>query len=82
MENEISAIITLLGEQNVKSLKSEIKDIIVERVKSDLEDCDEYLLAPDDLQTLVNEVLQECKEEIKPIIKEKLYAKALSQINI
>ena len=82
MNTELGAIVELLGEQNVNVLKSEIKDIIIDRIREDLEQCNEYILIPGNLQRVVDEIIEECKQEIKPMIREKLFEKALSQINI
>jgi len=82
MEKNYCAVIELLGETNVKLLQDGIREIILDRVKEDLEQSYEYLLIPDDFQNMIAEIIEECKQEIKPMIKERLFEKALSQINI
>ena len=82
MEKNYCAVIELLGETNVKLLQDGIREIILDRVKEDLEQSYEYLLIPDDFQDMIAEIIEECKQEIKPMIKERLFEKALSQINI
>lgn len=58
-------IIELLGKENVEELKKGVTELLIERVKDDLEDFDEYLF---DYGRLLDEV----KDEVEANLKKKL----------
>lgn len=76
----ITELSKLLGEENAEQLKKNITELIIDRVKDDLESSNEYLFCPSDCQEFVNEVFEECKAEIKVIIKEKILADAMKKL--
>ena len=74
--NNLSALINLLGEENIEDLKKRIVDILVVRVENDLEDCAEWLLYPPDFTEVVNEAFESTQKKI-----EKMYKDAMLEIN-
>jgi hypothetical protein len=68
---EFKMLTEFFGAETVSELKDSIKDIILDRVKQDLEDYDMYLICPDDLV----EFIEECKREAFGRIKEEMVSK-------
>lgn len=69
-------LISLLGEENVTELKKKIAELIVEQVRSDIENYGEYLLYPPDMQDTIKDVMSETAEKIS-----KMYKAAVIEIN-
>lgn len=74
--NNLSALINLLGEENIEDLKKRIVDMLVVRAEDDLEDCAEWLLYPPDFTEVVNEAFESTQKKI-----EKMYKDAMLEIN-
>lgn len=78
MENvkDLSAVVTLLGEDNAKRLRDGITDLLLEQVSYDLDDKYryDYILAFDD-------IYKDVKEEIEDEFKEKLAKKYRQHMN-
>lgn len=77
IEKEISKtpLYSLLGADGIDELKSRIIDIICDQVQKDLRDSSYYLISPDDVndtlgENIVQEAIDELKEEWKDKIKE------------
>ena len=77
IEKEISKtpLYSLLGSDGIDELKSRIIDIICDQVQKDLRDSSYYLISPDDVndtlgENIVQEAIDELKEEWKDKIKE------------
>lgn len=72
----LSFVATLLGEDNEKRLKDGITDLLLEKVKYDLDDKYryDYILAFDD-------IYKDVKEEIEDEFKEKLAKKYRQHMN-
>lgn len=74
MENKL-AVMELLGEDNVKKLQDNITDILLEQVRSDLEDKYryDYILAFEDIYEEVKELIEEeFKDKLMEIYREKM----------
>lgn len=76
---DLSVVVTLLGEDNVKRLRDGITDLLLEKVSYDLDDLDDkykydYILALDD-------IYKDVKEEIEDEFKEKLAKKYRQYMN-
>ena len=78
--SNIKSIVAILGEDNEQKIKDGIADIILEQCKTDLEGWDMYILDPDDLNGIVAEAVDEVKEEVKNMIRDKLMAKAMQEM--
>lgn len=55
----LEKLIGLLGKDNVKKLEDGITDIILEQIKYDMDNSENYILAPDD----IIEFADRCKEK-------------------
>ena len=75
-DDNLSALINLLGEENIEDLKKRIVDMLVVRAEDDLEDCTEWLLYPPDFTEVVNEAFESTQKKI-----EKMYKDAMLEIN-
>lgn len=80
-------IIALLNSDDKNEIRSAIKSLIINRMESDLEHWDRYILCGEDVENIIDEALkelvEEIKEEYKDRVKEKLFSKfdkALEQI--
>lgn len=82
MINSSVAINELLGCERVDNLRDKMVNLIIERVRDDLENSGEFILPVEWLEDAVNEVIAECKNEIKPLIKEKMYEAAMKSLGI
>lgn len=78
--SDIKSIVAILGEDNERKIKDGIADIILEQCKVDLEGWDMYILDPDDLNGVVAEAVDEVRAEIKDMIRDKLMAKAMREM--
>lgn len=78
MENlkDLTFVATLLGEDNEKRLRDGITDLLLQKVKEDLDDAYryDYILAFDD-------IYKDVKEEIEEEFKEKLAKKYRQHMN-
>lgn len=72
---DMKALTDFLGEDEIKIFKEKLMQIILDRVESDLEECGEYMLCPDDISELIYEVQDEFKKELKHKIKLKYMEK-------
>lgn len=79
MDN-LSAVIEILGAQNAETIKTGIAQLLIDRVSSDLESWDSYLLSVEAFEELVSEAFEECKVEVKAAIKEKMLQAAVSKL--
>lgn len=68
MEN----ILTLFTSEDRDEVRKAIKEIIIEQVRSDFENTTHYLVDPSQVEDMVAEVVEEVKEEVRSIYKEKL----------
>lgn len=80
MENLIT-IINLLGEENAIKLKDGITGLLLEQIRTDLENIDAYFLDPDDFTDMLQEAIAEAKQETKELVKLKLMEKALKELD-
>lgn len=71
MAKRLSPLKELLGEERVDKLKDRICDLIIERVRDDINDW--YIIEARDVWGIVNEVLH---KEVKPMITKRLTEQA------
>ena len=65
LEQNISPLTRLLGANRVDNLKDQICKLILDQVKRDLDDCDQYVIYDEDIREIVVEALEEVKVEVK-----------------
>lgn len=77
-KDKISALMNLLGEENVNRIKGKVSDFIIEAMQDDI--CsynrESYILNPEDIIDFVNE----CKEEAFKRIKEDVVNQMVDKI--
>lgn len=74
--NTTIGLISLLGEENVKKLKDSITNILIQRVKYDLDTYGEYLIYPPDIQATMDEAVEDTYTKVR-----KMYKNAVLDIN-
>ncbi|HHX71285.1 MAG TPA: hypothetical protein GX708_24985 [Gallicola sp.] len=75
-------ILTILTSDDRDEVRESIKQLIIEQVKSDLEESDYYIFDPDELQEMLTNLAEEVKEEIKPLIKEKMFGDMMKKLEL
>lgn len=68
MEN----ILTLFTSEDKNEIKGAIKQIIIKQVEKDFEDSCHYLINPNEIEDMISEVIEEIKDEVKTIYREKI----------
>ena len=58
-------LLAIFTSEDKDEIKREVKQLILDRVKRDLEDYDRFIVCGDDIRDMFEGVLDECKEEIK-----------------
>ena len=77
-----SNILTILTETDRDEIKKALKDIIIEQIRSDFNENSCYLFDIDDINNVMEEAIAEIKEEIKPLLKEKLFAEMKEKLEL
>ena len=72
----MQGLINLLGEENVTELKKKITDVIIEQVRSDMENYGEYFIYPPDMQAMIKEAMEAADKRVA-----KMYKDAVIEIN-
>ena len=75
-------ILTILTSDDRDEVRESIKQLIIEQVKSDLEESEYYIFDPDELQEMLTNLAEEVKEEIKPLIKEKMFGDMMKKLEL
>lgn len=75
-------ILTILTSDDRDEVRNAVKQLIIEQVKSDLEQSEYYIFDPDELQEMLSDLAQEVKEEVKPLIKEKMFADMMKKLDL
>lgn len=65
-------ILTLFTSEDKNEIKKAVKEIIIRQVEKDFEDNCHYLIDPNQIEDMLSEVIEEVKDEVKVIYKEKL----------
>ena len=69
---DISPLIQLLGEGRVERIKDEIAQLIIDRIKSDLDTWDNYIFYPPEHKDMFNEAFNSIQKKAK-----KMYSTAI-----
>lgn len=75
-------ILTILTSDDRDEVRTAIKQLIIEQVKTDLEESDFYIFDPDELQDMLTNLAEEVKEEVKPLIKEKMFSDMMKKLDL
>ena len=68
MEN----ILTLFTSEDRNEIRNSIKEIIIKQVESDFQDNCNYLINSNEIEDMISEVIEEIKDEVKTIYREKI----------
>ena len=74
-------IIALLNSDDKNEIRSAIKSLIINRMESDLEHWDRYILCGEDVENIIDEALKDLIEEVKNEYKNKLREKLFSKFD-
>lgn len=75
-------ILTILTSDDRDDVRDAVKQLIIKQVKTDLEERDYYIFDPDELQEMLSNLAEEVKEEVKPLIKEKMFADMMKKLDL
>ena len=75
MKDELLNIVSLLGEENKKRLQDGITDLLLERIREDLDDVSVCLM---DLEAMLDSIRKDIEKEAKEKIKN-MYMKKLER---
>lgn len=65
-------ILTLFTSEDKNEIRKAIKQIIIKQVEKDFEDNCHYLINPNEIEDMISEIIEEVKDEVKNIYREKL----------
>ena len=65
-------ILTLFTSEDKNEIRKAIKQIIIKQVEKDFEDNCHYLINPNEIEDMISEVIEEVKDEVKTIYREKI----------
>lgn len=78
---EISPMIELLGEERVENLKDKICEVILDRVRDDLDSWDRYICYPPDFSDIFDEAYNDIRKKLKKLYSEKALEVAEKAVN-
>lgn len=81
IEQNLSALSGLLGEDNVEDIKKRIADLIVERVASDIRSYDYYLFYPPDYASCIEDSFESINKKITKMYKDTMLECAKDAVN-
>ena len=85
IENRIkdNPFFQFLGEDNVEELKKGIVNVIIDRVKDDLEASYEYLLDPDDIAaTITDDVIERVQDKVQEKLEKVVMERAMKKLGL
>ena len=65
-------ILTLFTSEDKNEIRKAIKQIIIKQVEKDFEDNCHYLINANEIEDMISEIIEEVKDEVKNIYREKL----------
>lgn len=85
IENRIkdNTFFQFLGEDNVEELKKGIVNVIIDRVKDDLDASYEYLLDPDDIAaTITDDVIERVQDKAQEKLEKVVMERAMKKLGL
>ena len=79
-DNEITAIVEILGEERVEKLKDRLVDILIERIESDFETWDRYIFYPPDYEEIVAKAVAKAEKKIEKMYMDHMISKFKAQL--
>lgn len=80
--NNETPLIKIIGEKNYEKLQKEITDVIIERIKSDLDNFDMYVIDEQMIMEIFDESIKSAKSKLKKIYTEGALEIAQKQVEI
>lgn len=81
IETNLSALSSLIGEDNVEDIKKKIAEFIVDRVAKDINDYNYYLFYPPDYQGVIESAFNSIEKKIIKMYKETMLEVAQESVN-
>lgn len=78
MEEKLTKLAKLLGEENEKRLKDEVTDILIEHIREDLENTYAYLIPFDEW---LEDIAESVKEDLQKKYEENMRAEVEKKMN-
>ena len=85
IENRIkdNPFFQFLGEDNVEELKKGIVNVVIDRVKDDLDASYEYLLDPDDIvTTITDDVIERVQNKVQEKLEKAVMERAMKKLGL
>lgn len=81
IEENLSALSSLLGEDNVEDVKKRIADLIVNRVASDIRSYDYYLFYPENYESTIDEAFEKVEKKLVKMYTDAMLESAQEAVN-
>lgn len=81
IEENLGALSSLLGKENVEDMKNQIANLIVQRVADDIRHYDYYLFYPDDYKEAIGESFEQVEKKIVKMYKDAMLESAQEAVN-
>ena len=81
IEENLGALASLLGKENVEDMKKQIANLIVKRVEDDIRHYDYYLFYPDDYKDAIGESFEQVEKKIVKMYKDAMLESAQEAVN-
>lgn len=81
IEENLSALSSLLGEDNVEDVKKRIADLIVNRVASDIRSYDYYLFYPENYESTIDGAFEKVEKKLVKMYTDAMLESAQEAVN-
>ena len=81
IEENLGALSSLLGKENVEDMKKQIADLIVKRVEDDIRAYAYYLFYPENYQEAIGEAFEQTEKKIVKMYKDAMLESAQEAVN-
>lgn len=81
IEENLGALSSLLGKENVEDMKKQIANLIVQRVEADIRAYNYYLFYPENYQCAINESFEQVEKKIVKMYKDAMLESAQEAVN-
>lgn len=81
IEENLGALASLLGKENVEDMKKQIASLIVQRVADDIRSYDYYLFYPENYQAAIDESFEQVEKKIVKMYKDAMLESAQEAVN-
>lgn len=81
IEENLGALSSLLGEENIEDIKKRIGNLIVDRVADDIRSYDYYLFYPENYQSSIDESFEQVEKKIVKMYKDAMLESAQESVN-